>query len=660
MIAHNFSQPSFMNLKKHTLLVSFICYVPHIATQPLWLFSIFLAAIAYQLIADHFNYPVIPLWVRFVLVIGCLFLLNGDIHSTEFLIRFLLIFISLKCLEINSIRDLKVLILCNFFLIFSALIVIQEIWMIIYLLIAIVANLSIMLKLNAPEASLRQITSKSSQQLLLVIPLSLLLFYIFPRIDPLWRVPTQSKGSSGFTEKMSFGSISELFNDESPVMQITFKKNPMLNGYWRGIVLSIFNGESWNPSSYNYFSFSPLQELKESETADYEILLEPNQTKWLFYAGYPRASRPSLLFSSNHGLINQNNKASTQRFIYSLDVQPTPYYVLNSAEYAEATQLPVNNNPRLNAWAREQFAKTHKDVRAFINFLSNYIYQQPFWYTLKPPALNSNRNQMDSFWFETQKGFCEHYASAVAFILRSVGVPARVIIGYHGGQWNPVSHVVLIQQNNAHAWLEYWQANIGWKQLDPTSFIAPERIDQTIRSRQNEQLNQSSYFNLSKLPWGKKIKFYLDSVRFFSARWFLFYNQQTQQNLLQKLGLGDWNKGQLLQASVAFMIIFFILLGLFYQWLQRRKQDLLLHEYHLLQKEFRRFNISTPPSATLKQQCKSLINRLPGLEPLLSSFIHRYEQLRLKEPKENKKETIALFKTLRYRLRRCKSLPARQ
>src|SRR3990167_5554886 len=102
---------------------------------------------------------------------------------------------------------------------------------------------------------------------------------------------------------------------------------------------------------------------------------------------------------------------------------------------------------------------------------------------------------MDSFWFDTQKGFCEHYASAVTFILRAAGIPARAILGYYGGKWNPITHSITMQQYNAHAWLEYWQEGEGWKLLDPSSFISRNRIDTNIQVRQQEQLDQAYYFN---------------------------------------------------------------------------------------------------------------------------------------------------------------------
>ena len=276
---------------------------------------------------------------------------------------------------------------------------------------------------------------------------------------------------------------------------------------------------------------------------------------------------------------------------------------------------------------------------------------------LIPPELQSI-NQMDSFWFDTQKGFCEHYASAVTIILRSVGIPARVVVGYQGGEWNPIAHYLNVQQNTAHAWLEYWQEDLGWQQLDPTSFIAQERIDQSILDQQNERLNQVNYYGDYNFTWFQQSRLLLDSARFFAERWLLFYNQEAQNNLLHILGLQQWDMGSLLQAAVGAVILFLILMGLFYQWWQKRTLDPLLREYHLLQREFRRFNVAIHPSATLKQQCQSLMTKAPKLTSAITLFLYHYEQLRLQllnEPsKENNKKTLKLFKVFRRKLKQQK------
>lgn len=649
-------------LKWQALLVLFICYIPHITTQPLWLFILLITVVAYRFLADYYHYAPIRWWISLPIVIGLLVVLSINMFSTGFFVRLILTFILLKCVELNTVRDIKANILCNFLLIFTALIVTHELWIIIYMFMATFANLILILKLNAPGVPIGQISSKSSQQLLIIIPLCLILFYIFPRIDPLWLFSARVNSPKSLEETMTPGSISELFQDDSVVMQITFAKNPNWRGYWRGIFLIYYNGKTWYPALLRYSDFQPLNLLKADEAADYEILLEPSINKWLFYEGYPMASKPDLSFSANHGLIPENKTPISRRFNYSLKIIKQPYQALSSKEYSAATQLPVNSDPRLTVWAKQQFANVHYDVNNFISFLQKYIHDQSFWYTLTPPSLGDT-NQMDTFWFETQRGFCEYYAGAVTVILRAAGIPARVLLGYHGGQWNPITNSLTLYQYNAHAWVEYWQEGVGWQQLDPTASIAVHRTDYNIQIRQNAFANQGEYYTMSATPWRQRIKLVIDSVRFYSERWILLYNQNTQQHLLESLGLGTWNTGQLLQISVGSIPIIFLLLALYYKWRLRKSLDPLLHEYHLLQDEFRRFNVPVHPSRTLKQQCHLLHTTLPTLAPLLGSFMDRYEELRLKKStskaEKNKSQTIDLFKKLRYALKRSRSNFAR-
>ncbi len=196
-----------------------------------------------SMVADTFHYAPLPWWARLIIVIAFLFMLSSIPISSGFFISLLLTFVILKCLELNTVRDLKALILSNYLLIFSGLIVSQDLWMVVYLFVAVFANLSLMIKLSAPEVPLSQISSKSGMQLLIIIPLSILLFYVFPRLDPLWRIPTVTKLNASLEEKMNAGSIVGMFGDDSTAMQITFAKQPILRGYWRGILLSFYNGK---------------------------------------------------------------------------------------------------------------------------------------------------------------------------------------------------------------------------------------------------------------------------------------------------------------------------------------------------------------------------------------------------------------------------------
>ncbi len=644
-------------LTRYALCVMLICYLPHWVSAPLWLSISILIAVGYKLLADYFGYPKFPFIIKMIVVVVALFALKvhyQSIMTGGFFIGFLLLFVGLKSIEVSSVRDIKVIIICNFYLIFTALILNQDLWIIAYLLMAILANLVLMFRLHASKITFKQLSRQSIKQLLFVIPLGLLLFYIFPRFaEPLWRVPSQATSQLGFPDTMRPGSIAELVQDERIAFRVTFTDKPLLNAYWRGLVLNYYNGFSWVPRP-GKLPFYNLKELEASEKGDYEIIMEPHQQAWLFYTKLPVEARPPLQFSQDAGLKRSNNRPIERRFAYALKVQEMPFYQpLSQRALIQNLQQPINLNPLLAAWSKEQFNKNNRDPQAFISFLKRYIKQQPFWYTLSPPKL-AVPNQMDYFWFTTQKGFCEHYASAVTFILRAAGIPARIVIGYQGGHWNPVAQYLTVYQNNAHAWVEYWQENRGWQAFDPTSFIAPNRIDESVQNWSSADSTHDSFAYSSQLSWLENSRLMLDSLRFYADRWLLFYNQEAQRDLLKKVGLQQLTMTQLLQVAIACFILFIVLIGLFYKYLQTRKLDRLTIEYELLQKQFRRLQVVTPSSATLHQQCRALIKKIPRLATTMATFLSHYEKLRLNktssETKKTKQELIALMKKLRKQL----------
>src|SRR5690606_17167958 len=96
-------------------------------------------------------------------------------------------------------------------------------------------------------------------------------------------------------------------------------------------------------------------------------------------------------------------------------------------------------------------------------------------YTLEPPLLGDD--SVDGFVFETRRGFCEHFAGAFVFLMRAAGIPARVVMGYQGGQRNLQERYVTVRQYDAHAWAEIWRDDSGWWRVDPTAVVAPERVE---------------------------------------------------------------------------------------------------------------------------------------------------------------------------------------
>jgi hypothetical protein len=105
---------------------------------------------------------------------------------------------------------------------------------------------------------------------------------------------------------------------------------------------------------------------------------------------------------------------------------------------------------------------------------------QPAVPDLHPESTAARPDMVDEFLFDTKRGFCEHFAAAFVFSLRSAGVPARVVAGYQGGEVNPVDGYLEVRQYDAHAWTEAWIAGRGWVRIDPTAISAPSRVSSNL------------------------------------------------------------------------------------------------------------------------------------------------------------------------------------
>ncbi|KTD65530.1 transglutaminaseTgpA domain-containing protein [Legionella spiritensis] len=660
-----------MNTTQHTttrfaLMVMIFCYSPQIMQVSWWISLLILGIIVYRLLADYVAWPLPGPAARLLLILlGITTLLlkqQGNLWSGTFFINFLLVFIALKSLEVHTTRDLRVLILCHFYLILTVILLNLELWIFIYLLLAVFANFLLMLKVTSPAITFKQSAMITTKHLFLALPVSMILFYLFPRLtNPLWQVPAMTETRAGFHEELTLNNMNDLFNDDSKIMRITFQAAFKPDLYWRGLVLSRYDGWRWTGVSQNDVSFTPLQKISRHHRADYQILLEPHQKKWLFYQDNPVASSPTLLYSPETGLTQVKNRVVSQRFIYSIATQKPTYRPLSRYAYHRYTQLPKQGNPKLRAWARQQFAAAHGDTNALINRIRLHIHQQPYWYSLNAGDTPKSINQMDQFWFESRKGYCEYYASSVAFILRSVGIPARIVVGYFGGNWNPIVQYLTIQQNNAHAWLEYWQEGKGWQRFDPTLYISVARIDKTIWQQQANRYNPSWFFNWgetqTKLSWTTRMMFLLESAQFFWERWLLFYNYDNQQNFLRHIGFKDWDGMRLLQISVMILVFFLLVGSLCYQLSLYNRKGPLSREHQRLLREIKRLGIATTPPATLHRQIHELIRQRPTLSKELTIKYNNYEQTRLKnasrQPDQHKR-TIKSIKSLRESLQKIK------
>ena len=144
------------------------------------------------------------------------------------------------------------------------------------------------------------------------------------------------------------------------------------------------------------------------------------------------------------------------------------------AQRTAGLALPANVTARMRALVAE-WAAVSPAPAAVVQAGLRHFNQEAFYYSLRPPRLGDN--PADEFLFETRKGFCEHYASSFALLMRIAGIPARIVMGFLGGERNPLGAHLIVRQSDAHAWVEVWLEGQGWTRVDPTAAVAPERIE---------------------------------------------------------------------------------------------------------------------------------------------------------------------------------------
>lgn len=309
---------------------------------------------------------------------------------------------------------------------------------------------------------------------------------------------------------------------------------PPAERYWRGPVLTRFDGRTWRPGPGRQQDLPFYQ--PDGRAYAYTLTLEAHNQPWLLAMDFPGAVEGAI-HGSDFRLLSREPVRSRLR----LEIVAYPGTPVgldeDPATLREALALPPGFNPRTQALgARLRAAAGHPDdipALAIRHFRDSRLA-----YTLAPAPLG--RDDVDRFLFDTRQGFCEHFAAAFVVTLRAAGVPARVVTGYQGGEINPVDGTLVVRQSDAHAWAEVWLEGRGWQRIDPTAASAPRRIDGGLAAA----LPGTARLPLlarSDLPWLRALRDRVDAVNSWN-QWVLGYNPARQRELLAGLGFGepDW------------------------------------------------------------------------------------------------------------------------
>ena len=185
-----------------------------------------------------------------------------------------------------------------------------------------------------------------------------------------------------------------------------------------------------------------------------------------------------------------------------------------------------------------------------LNEVLGMFRSEEFIYTLKPPLLGEN--SVDEFLFETRRGFCEHFAGSFALLMRAAGIPARIVTGYQGGEFNKVGNYLIVRQSDAHAWTEVWIADRGWVRVDPTAAVSPNRIESGL---DDALADETSNFRIQKRnPIFGNLLYRWDDLQHSWNDWVLNYDEDRQRSFLSKLDLGIENWSDMVIALVIMLV----------------------------------------------------------------------------------------------------------
>jgi len=466
---------------------------------------------------------------------------------------FFVLAIGLKWLETRSSRDFYVLFFILVYLAAVNFLFRQDIlWT--FVVFAGIGTLLVGLQLlNAPDlpGALSSGWKRLGLLLLKTLPVVVLLFVFFPRMAPLWSVPLVSgEARSGISDTMRPGDISNLVQSSERAFRVSFGGQipQYRDRYWRGLILDYLDGEVWRQENPE-----PVQRpgrvaidggVGELAGNQYDVLMEPTDKRWAFALENSVAVSDNL-FHAGDKLFRFHRPADSS-VRYRMAIEPEPVGNLRNTELAPSLrerylQLPASGNERARALAAE--LRQRYGPPELIGSLMNRFREQEYYYTLRPPVMPVDG--IDALLFDEKRGFCAHYAGAATFVFRAAGIPARVVVGYQGGDPGAGDEYLIVRQYDAHAWVEVWLEGQGWLRVDPTAAIAPSRIESGLRDAMAEEgsfLEDSlaspyRYGDVALVRWAT---LQLDKINYNWQRWVVGYQGQSQLDLMSRLpgGIG--------------------------------------------------------------------------------------------------------------------------
>jgi transglutaminase-like putative cysteine protease len=596
---------------------------PHALHQPAWL-SALAAVLLIWASRQWWKDERLPSrWLLVALVgAGCAGILIEfrTLFGRDAGVAMLVMFMAMKLLELRSRRDAMVVVTLGYFLLLTHYFYSQSIPTGLWLLACLWLITATLVRLHGgPTATPRAALRHAGLLCLQALPFMLVLYVLFPRISgPLWGLPTDAHaGKTGLSDTMSPGSISQLVQSGDIAFRVRFDGPlpPKQKLYWRGPVMEQFDGTTWRP----YTGRQPAEQLEFlSPPIAYETTLEPHNQRWLLALDAPTGLAPEMALNGTLTVALRNPLTERQRFRLAASLD----YRFNATEDPAAIRrnllLPPGSNPQSRALA-EQWRSAGIGPDAIVG-KALALFAADFTYTLRPPLLG--RDGIDDFLFRSKRGFCEHYAAAFVVLMRAAGIPARVVGGYQGGEFNPLDGYLVVRQSDAHAWAEVWLAGRGWVRVDPTAAVSPSRIETGIADALPFEDALPALIQL-RADWARTLRYRWEAINNAWNQHILGYDPQRQRDLLARLGLpdADWRNLATLLGAICSLLVAGLMAWAIYQ---RPRRDPVLRLWHQALRHLARRQVDCAPWETPLALARRVEQQRPELAAPFQRVVDAY------------------------------------
>lgn len=641
--------------------------LPQWERLPVWLSMLVVAACVWRLPRVEIRLPPPSYVPRVVLFLG-MFGLWRSYHSLvgpEAGTAFLILCMSAKLLEMRSWRDCHVVIILGFFVTATNFLFDQSLVIGLYALLVVVLIVGSLLAIHQPRSHSGKRTARQALSLTAqAFPLMIILFVFFPRLPPLWTMHV-NKGNSitGVSDSLSPGDIAHLSQSDALAFHVEFQGQPPAKEalYWRGLVLGHFDGDTWSrepdtdaPSNIAWPNRGPVPNwlyglhIDRNQTVKYRVTLEPTGQTWLFGLNVPYSTDEDIGLTREVTLQTQNPVTTTLRYEVTTYRPLQLDVTLPDAQRQDYLDLP-KGNPRTRSIA-QQWRLQYSDDSQYINHVLDWYRQQGFSYTLSPPTLTGDR--VDQFLFETRAGFCEHYASSFVVLMRAAGIPARMVVGYQGGQPGPRGDYWEVRQMDAHAWAEVWLPAKGWTSYDPTAAVSPNRI----RLGASSLMHQPAYWGGGNLGYSnfrlfEGLRRWADDLNFRWNRDIMGYTADRQDSFLTKLlGKGDYLMRTLVMAG-CFAAVLAVMVLVWWRMQVRIKEPPADRYYRAYCRRMAAAGLPRKPGEGPADYADRVARERPALAGTARQVRQLYAHVRYAPPGKDQDRLLAELRRLAYTTR---------